>query len=303
MKSRNILKTLIMSLVLVVTLLVGGNFVSGHHIQVNASQADAYDISQYQGRINDRQAQGLKNEVKFVILRAQAGSSYQDAQFQHSMNEMNKNNVPYGVYSYSLYHNNQQARNEASTLYNRAPQANFYINDIEQNNAGSRIVSATNAWADQMKRLTTKPVVLYSGASFINQYLRPALKHYDAVWVAQYYYKKPIIGHKYDLWQYSSTHYSKALGQKLDASKLMGNKPLSFWIGSNGNGVVQPIKTRRAKSITKVTPRTATFNLRQYHHEMTKIGRKFKRGDYRLSRTEKKAMKIYQTRHGHAFRG
>ncbi|XIF19485.1 MAG: hypothetical protein AJITA_00136 [Acetilactobacillus jinshanensis] len=162
MKSKNILKILLISLVFLATLLIGGNFKTGRSVQVNASRANAYDLSSWQGRINNHQAHGLRHEVNFVILRAQYGKTYQDSEFQHSANEMTKNNVPYGAYSYSMYRNHHQAKNEATSLYNRAPQANFYVNDIEENDAGRRIASATKSWADQMKRLTTKPVVIYS---------------------------------------------------------------------------------------------------------------------------------------------
>ena len=40
--------------------------------------------------------------------------------------------MKFGVYSYSLYENADDARNEAQTLYSRAPKASFYVNDFEQ---------------------------------------------------------------------------------------------------------------------------------------------------------------------------
>ena len=45
--------------------------------------------------------------------------------------------MKFGVYSYSLYENADDARNEAQTLYSRASKASFYVNDFEQNSITS----------------------------------------------------------------------------------------------------------------------------------------------------------------------
>ena len=60
--------------------------------------------------------------------------------------------MKFGVYSYSMYENADDARYEARMLYNRAPKAEFYINDYEQQTVTSGDANtATVAWADQMK--------------------------------------------------------------------------------------------------------------------------------------------------------
>ena len=301
MRSRFSLKTILVGLLLTVALMLTGGTWASSQNAVSARRTDAYDLSEWQGRINGRQAARLKHEVSFVILRAQSGSSRQDLQYNHNISEMNRHQIPYGAYSYSLYRNSQQARNEASALYNRAPGAKFYVNDIEANSAGRRIGAATTAWAKQMKRLTTRPVVLYSYSSFIQQHLMHARKAYNAIWLAGYSSRRPVTSYKYDLWQFTDSHYSKALGKKLDASRITG-KPLTFWIGQNG----QPESTTAPQTTSSTAQDSGTlfstprFNVRHYHHEMKKARRNLVHGR-RLSHAERKALREYQRRHGFAF--
>ena len=195
--------------------------------------ANAYDLSEWQGRITNHQARHLKHEVNFVVLRAQDGSRRPDRQYQHDSKVMQRAHVPYGAYSFALYRNSKAARQEADNLYYQAPQAKFYVNDIEVNHAGRRLNSATKAWAREMKSLTTRPIVLYSYANFINSHLRRTVKHYNAVWVASYTNRQPLTNYHYDLWQYTDAHRSRALHRKVDASVMVGKHPLSFWIGNS----------------------------------------------------------------------
>lgn len=307
MKFKLNLKSIVVGLLLAGTLALFGGLGTGTPISVKASHANAYDLSEWQGRISDHQAHLLKREVNFVVLRAQYGQNYQDRQLQNSKNKMTRHRIPYGVYSYSLYHNNNQASNEASSLYSRAPHASFYVNDIEQNNAGHKIDSATHAWAHQMKSLTKRPVILYSNANFIQRYLNRARHHYNAIWVASYSKYRPATGYRYNLWQYTSGHYSKALGKRVDASETTGDKPLGFWIGNGVSNVTANfVASAHPVNINQNWHRHSQFNLnhhklQKYHHEMHKAIRTL-RHNHRLSKHEREALRIYKLRHGREFR-
>lgn len=228
----------------------------------------AYDISGWQGAITDQQAAQLKNEVQFMILKAENGGLYEDNDFANNSQALTNAGVPYGVYDYSLYANPEQASAEAQALYQRAPQASFYVNDAEENDAGVQFNAATQAWAQEMHQLTSKPVVLYSGLYFMNNNMTAATRNaYDALWVAAYG-SEPATTYHYDLWQYTDHAYSPALGQYIDASVFPdgNNKPLSFWTdGQNTNPTptvtpVQPVqkpkrhRARHKKAHQKVYP-------------------------------------------------
>ena len=222
---------------------------------------NAYDLSQWQGNISNRQAAGLKNEVNFVILKAENGGLMTDPSFDSSSKSLQNNHIPYGAYDYSLYANQDQAKAEADTLYQRAPNASFYVNDAEENNVGDSndFNASTQAWANEMHQMTNKPVVLYSGLYFMNHNMTPATRNaYNALWLADYG-AEPDPAYHYDLWQYTDDHYSKALNQKVDASILPegNNKPLSFWAGNGNNNpvIVEPKKPQQPKHHKKVVPK------------------------------------------------
>ena len=118
------------------------------------------DTSEWQGYFTDSQAKALKGETSFMILRAQYGSAREDATFKHNASLLSKYGVPYGAYSFSRYVSVSDAKNEAKVLYNRAPNAKFYVNDFEVNSVLSGSPNeATKAWYTEMKKLTKKPVV------------------------------------------------------------------------------------------------------------------------------------------------
>ncbi|MHA8110501.1 GH25 family lysozyme [Lactobacillaceae bacterium Melli_B4] len=208
------------------------NYTASASINMNP----AYDLSEWQHTMTDAQAQQLKNEASFVIIRVQYGSNYQDKVYQNNISLLNKYGIPYGVYSYSLYNSVAQAQGEAQTLYNRVPNARFYVNDLEQSNgmSASTLNAATSAWADQMRTLTNKPVILYSGLYFMNNTVGDAKNDYDTLWLASYGSGEPNPSYTYGLWQFTDSYRSTALGQNIDASVIPdGGKPLSFFTGSN----------------------------------------------------------------------
>ncbi|MEJ6400023.1 GH25 family lysozyme [Nicoliella lavandulae] len=196
----------------------------------------AYDLSEWQSSLTDAQVQKLKNEASFVIIRVQYGSNYADKVYQNNISLLNKYGVPYGVYSYSLYNSVAQAQGEAQTLYNRVPNAKFYVNDLEQTNGMSKstLDAATSAWAAKMRTLTSSPVVLYSGLYFMNNTIGDSKNDYDTLWLASYGSGEPDPSYTYGLWQFTSSYYSKALNKSIDASVIPdGGKSMAFWTGSS----------------------------------------------------------------------
>lgn len=224
--TKNIKKSIAVSAVFLGSAMLAGGYAPSH--QANARSA--YDISQWQGKISNYQGSQLKREAPFMILRAEDGGSNLDTEFYHNARVMEANHIPYGAYDYSLYANPNQARGEATALYQRAPHAKFYVNDTERNNAGALKDASTIAWAKQIHQLTSKPAVLYSDMAYMNGFNHRTRKHYNAIWLAAYG-MEPHPTYHYDLWQYTDRHYSPALGQRVDASQFPSkpHKPLSFW--------------------------------------------------------------------------
>ncbi|TPR13313.1 GH25 family lysozyme [Apilactobacillus timberlakei] len=201
-----------------------------------------YDMSEWQSYLTDAQVQQLKNEVPFVIIRAQLGSMRYDNTFQHNRDLLEKYGVPYGVYSFSLYTSPEDAANEARTLYNRAPHARFYVNDYEENDLTSGDPNtAAQTWVDTLRPLVGQRKILYYGPAWLMlRDTSQAISSYDGYWLPAYQENEPEREHV--LWQFTSDFYSNALGKNLDAS-LLNSKDANWFIGDTADANAQPVPT------------------------------------------------------------
>ncbi len=206
-----------------------------------------YDVSEHQGVFTDAQVQQLKSEIPFVILRVQQGSEYSDHTFQQNRDLMNKYGVPYGVYSFSMYESPDDAANEARTLYNRAPDARFYVNDYELRTVQSGGAdNAAQSWVDTLRPLVGQRKILYYGPTWLMlQDTSNAISSYDGYWIPNYNETEPSREHV--LWQFASDFHSNALGQNIDAS-LLNSKDVNWFIGETNDTNAQPVTPNNQNS-------------------------------------------------------
>lgn len=204
-------------LVFAVTLLCG---VSATQSLAHAAVGTSIpDLSEWQGALTATEVQNLKKTVPFVILRVQYGSDYKDKDFAANVALCKKYGLKYGVYSFSQYTSTADAKTEAADLYSRAPSAQFYVNDYEDQTVSSGTTnSATAAWYSELRsKVPHKRILFYSYQSFATEYAATAMKKYDGFWLAAYQSNEPTASHV--LWQYTDSWYSSALNQNVDASK------------------------------------------------------------------------------------
>mgnify|MGYP002655955896 FL=1 len=187
------------------------------------------DISEWQGNLTDAQVKKLKQNYDFIIIRGQYGSEYVDQSLEHNSNLLDKNNMKFGVYSYSMYENAADARYEARTLHNRAPKAEFYVNDYEQQTVtNGDDETATKAWADEMRKLAgNKKILYYSYENFMINHVANAVSSYDGYWMASYQAEEP--NREKVLWQYTDSYYSPELNQNVDANYIDSNVDVSWF--------------------------------------------------------------------------
>ncbi|TPR19673.1 hypothetical protein DY138_03230 [Apilactobacillus timberlakei] len=268
MKIKNFLLTIVAVSFLMVTF--GTTSQNAH--AMSASDANpsntVYDVSEHQGLFTDAQVQQLKSEVPFVILRVQQGSEYSDHTFQQNRDLMNKYGVPYGVYSYSMYESPDDAANEARTLYNRAPNARFYVNDYETQTVQSGGTNeSTEAWINALRPLVgQRKILFYSNAGFMTNNAAEAVSLYDGFWLANYNQTEPAREHV--LWQFASDFYSNALGQNLDAS-LLNSKDVNWFIGDTGNNNSQPIDSNNQNSNNQTNETQQNNNSQQSNNNQS----------------------------------
>ncbi|KOY71831.1 Glycosyl hydrolase family 25 [Apilactobacillus kunkeei] len=254
-------KSILMTMVASLALTTGVGAIGSFNTHANASSKTVYDLSEWQGRLTNKKAKNLSKEVPFAILRVQYGSSYSDKTFKHNKALLDKYQVPYGVYSFSRYNSSAAAAREARDLYNRAPNAKFYVNDFESASISRRHSNdATAKWVDTLRPLVgSRKILFYSYLSFMKTYASQALSKYDGYWLASYTKNEPSIAHV--LWQYTDRHYSSALHKKVDASKLREQK--SWFLGTvaktvNNNDANKGQKVANKQGNTEVKPAAAS---------------------------------------------
>lgn len=219
------------SIVAVIGLMLASTSVPAMADASNANTSNTvYDMSEWQGSLTDTQAQQLKNEVPFVILRVQYGSAYADKTFEHNRDLMDKYGISYGVYSFSQYENPSDAAYEAKVLYSRAPRARFYVNDYESQTVTSGGTNeSTDAWLKALRPLVgQRKILFYSYANFMVQNAASSVANYDGYWLAAYQNNEPAREHV--LWQFTDKFHSNALGKNLDAS-MFTSKDANWFIG------------------------------------------------------------------------
>ena len=182
------------------------------------------DISKWQGNIDFNK---LKNEASLVIARASCGSD-KDTKIDEYAPEMNKYNIPFGVYCYSYAGDVAKAKDEAKKIVQYTSKYNplFYVMDAEE----SKIThEAIKAFAEEMRAQGIKKIGCYCANHRYNQYKYATLQElFDFTWIPSYGSNNGTIeGSKKpsyfcDLWQYTSVGKISGISGKVDLNVITG---------------------------------------------------------------------------------
>ena len=95
--------------------------------------------------------------------------------------------IPFGVYAYALYWDEQDAQQEQHFSHRASKNTKFYVVDVEEVTVKrGTTVDATKAFITQLKKLTNKPVGIYSGEYFYNDQDLKKVTNADFLWIARY---------------------------------------------------------------------------------------------------------------------
>ncbi|MGE7873838.1 glycoside hydrolase family 25 protein [Bacillus paramycoides] len=184
------------------------------------------DISKWNGNINWDIA---ASELDLVIARVQDGSNTVDFMYQSYVNEMRKRSIPFGNYAFCRFISISDAKKEAQDFWNRGDKSTkFWVADVEVQTVVD-MQSGTQAFIDELRRLGAKKVGLYVGH---HTYVSFGARNIDAdfIWIPRYGGNKPA--YPCDIWQYTDSGNVPGIG-KCDLNQLIGNKDLSWFIGTN----------------------------------------------------------------------
>ncbi|SCM94573.1 N-acetylmuramoyl-L-alanine amidase [Bacillus mycoides] len=184
------------------------------------------DISKWNGNINWDIA---ASQLDLVIARVQDGSNTVDFMYQGYVKEMKKRSIPFGNYAFCRFISISDAKKEAQDFWNRGDKnAKFWVADVEVQTMVD-MQGGTQAFIDELRRLGAKKIGLYVGH---HTYVSFGARNIDAdfIWIPRYGGNKPA--YPCDIWQYTDSGNVPGIG-KCDLNQLIGNKNLSWFIGSN----------------------------------------------------------------------
>ena len=193
------------------------------------------DVSKYQGKIDWEKAHvGLD----FVILRSSVGVN-KDARYQEYVAGCDKYGIPYHAYHYIKAVDETEARNEAKVMADATAGTNplFYVIDAEW--SGIKAADARKiceAFEEGLRHYINNEirVAVYIGHHLYKNWALD-YERYEYVWIPRYGSNdgEPQTPPAYpcDLWQYTSKGKVDGISGNVDCNKLMGTKPMSFFIG------------------------------------------------------------------------
>ncbi|UYX54630.1 glycoside hydrolase family 25 protein [Bacillus thuringiensis] len=183
------------------------------------------DISKWNGNINWDIA---ASQLDLVIARVQDGSNTVDFMYQGYVKEMKKRSIPFGNYAFCRFISISDAKKEAQDFWNRGDKnAKFWVADVEVQTMVD-MQGGTQAFIDELRRLGAKKIGLYVGH---HTYISFGARNIDAdfIWIPRYGGNKPA--YPCDIWQYTDSGNVPGIG-KCDLNQLIGNKDLSWFIGT-----------------------------------------------------------------------
>ena len=151
----------------------------------------------------------LKNDVKFVILRAGYGKDSTDSVFEEYYRKCKQYKIPVGAYWYGHATNDNEAAGEARAFMNRLKGKKFEypvyydIEDKRMINTGRNTVSSMLKTFCSILEENKYYCGVYAGKYNLETYFtKSVLAKYD-IWLAHYTSSTPYKGHK--IWQYTDT--------------------------------------------------------------------------------------------------
>ncbi|MGE6313397.1 N-acetylmuramoyl-L-alanine amidase C-terminal domain-containing protein [Bacillus cereus] len=194
----------------------------------------------------------LGPQLDLCICRVQYGSNMIDQYYNGYVKELEKRNIPHAAYAYGCFVSVNDAIKEADDFMARvSPNAKFLVLDTEDDTlkscGGQKIAEASQAFINRCKSKGWK-VGFYVSHHMYNKYGLNNVKA-DFLWIPRYGGPKPA--YKCDIWQYADGEtggWLDGIG-KVDLNSLVGDKPLSWFIGDKqqeqtvSNGGYQYVKS------------------------------------------------------------
>ena len=186
------------------------------------------DVSQYQGAIDWDNVEAIEEqfELKFVIVRATAGSRKVDLKFKKNWKNLTESMYIQGAYHY--YRPDENSTDQANNFINNVKLRKGHlppILDIEKMPKGQsmdKLKEGLQNWLTIIeKHYGVKPII-YTGEKYYEDFLQKDFPGYQ-FWIANYNPWKEKIEDDYLMWQFTEKAQLHGINELVDVNVFNGN--------------------------------------------------------------------------------
>ncbi|MFZ4105855.1 GH25 family lysozyme [Flavobacterium sp.] len=217
-------------------------FVKDRIIQILKSHKDltfGFDVSQFQGNINWDEVNSAKNKfpLKFVIIRASAGSDKRDSRFSENWSQAKKYDFIRGAYHYYRPNENsiQQANNfiKVVSLHSGDLPPVLDIEKLPENQSIDSLKVGLKRWLNIVDSHYKVRPIIYTGEKYYNDFLKEEFKGYT-FWIANYNFFVENINDDWLFWQFTQKAKINGIDEYVDVNIYNGTpKMLQYLTISN----------------------------------------------------------------------
>lgn len=186
------------------------------------------DVSQYQGTIDWENLEAIEEqfEIKFVVVRATAGSKKVDRKFKINWKNLSSTVYIHGTYHY--YRPDENSTDQANNFIKNVKLRKGHlppILDIEKMPKGqsmNKLKEGLQNWLTIVeKEYGVKPII-YTGEKYYEDFLRDDFPDYF-FWIANYNPWKEKIEDDYLMWQFTEKAQLHGVNELVDVNVFNGN--------------------------------------------------------------------------------
>lgn len=186
------------------------------------------DVSQYQGTIDWENLEAIEEqfEIKFVVVRATAGSKKVDRNFKKNWRNLSSTVYIQGAYHY--YRPDENSTDQANNFIKNVKLRKGHlppILDIEKMPKGqsmNKLKEGLQNWLTIVeKQYGVKPLI-YTGEKYFENFLQEDFPNYK-FWIANYNPWKEKIEDNFLMWQFSEKAQLHGINELVDVNVFNGN--------------------------------------------------------------------------------
>ncbi|MFR5264032.1 GH25 family lysozyme [Clostridium sp.] len=161
------------------------------------------DVSNWQGNVDFNKVKNAGYEIAYI--KATEGQHTLDKNFNTNYANAKVSGINIGFYHF--LHGNENGKTQAEWMYSNIKDKEFQCKiaiDVEVTDGANAdtLSQIVCDFAETIKSLTGKEVVLYTYTSFLGANLNSSIDKYP-LWIAEYGVNKPNISRNYIGWQYA----------------------------------------------------------------------------------------------------